>query len=272
MKQYVAVGLTVLAGAALLETALIPGILIGGAAVLAPRLTRFVRMPGTRPTKRRTATRAPQASQQLVRAQTAVLPRFALGQAVAKTITYRIIVTTLDFSTNYIVIGELATAAGLSTLNLIAGPLFYLGHEAAWNYFGPREEFDLAALTSSETTGERGGLTISRALAKTVTFRTLATAMDFTANYVVVGDVASAVLLSATGFVLGPFVYYGHEKAWTILAPPPRGGCQPLQCDDSFTSAASKLKRSHKFLRCSKISFRKARSLSFAIIGSIRSS
>ena len=38
--------------------------------------------------------------------------------------------------------------------------------------------------------------------------------MDFTTNYVVVGDVASAVLLSASGFVLGPFVYYGHEKAW----------------------------------------------------------
>jgi uncharacterized membrane protein len=54
---------------------------------------------------------------------------------------------------------------------------------------------------------------------RAVTFRTLATAMDFTTNYVVVGDVASAVLLSATGFVLGPFVYYGHEKAWDYFNP-----------------------------------------------------
>ena len=60
---------------------------------------------------------------------------------------------------------------------------------------------------------------MSRALAKTVTFRTIATAMDFTTNYVVVGDIASAVLLSATGFVLGPFVYFGHEKAWEYLTP-----------------------------------------------------
>ena len=37
MKTYVTVGLAVLAGAALLETALIPGLLIGGVAVLAPR-------------------------------------------------------------------------------------------------------------------------------------------------------------------------------------------------------------------------------------------
>ena len=37
MKQYVAVGLTVLAGAALIEVALLPGVLIGGVAVLAPK-------------------------------------------------------------------------------------------------------------------------------------------------------------------------------------------------------------------------------------------
>jgi len=35
MRTYVTVGLAVVAGAALLETALIPGLLIGGVAVLA---------------------------------------------------------------------------------------------------------------------------------------------------------------------------------------------------------------------------------------------
>jgi uncharacterized membrane protein len=206
------VGLTVLAGAALFETALIPGILIGGAAVLAPRLKRLLLPPASQSTKRRPASGPRPAGGRLVKAANTLLPRFVLGQAVAKTITYRIIVTTLDFSTNYLVIGELATAAGLSTINLVAGPLFYLGHEAAWNYLGAREEIDLAALTSSQ--GEGGGVFISRALAKTVTFRTLATAMDFTTNYVVVGAVAAAVLLSATGFVLGPFVSCGHERVW----------------------------------------------------------
>jgi uncharacterized membrane protein len=55
---------------------------------------------------------------------------------------------------------------------------------------------------------------ISPALAKTITFRTFATIFDFTANFVVVGNIAEAMLLSASGFILGPFVYYGHEKAW----------------------------------------------------------
>ena len=221
MKQVVTVGLAVVAGAALLEVALVPGILIGGAAVLAPRyLPKLIRRRATKPNARRQS-----ASQAAQRPQPntppTILPRLGIGQAIGKTITYRIIVTTLDFTTNYIVIGELATAAGLSTLNLIAGPVFYLAHEAAWNYLGsPAGTRDPAM---PETAGSApahifGSFTISPALAKTITFRTLATAMDFTTNYVVVGDVASAVLLSASGFVLGPFVYYGHEKAWEYFS------------------------------------------------------
>jgi len=47
-------------------------------------------------------------------------------------------------------------------------------------------------------------LTIGRALAKTITFRTIATVMDFTTIYVVVGDLATTAGLSAFGFVVGP--------------------------------------------------------------------
>ena len=145
MKTYVTVGLTVLAGAALLETALIPGILIGGVAVLAPRYLPKGALPSLRRRvetlagKDRSTAHRPRkplaGSEPQAGAPQNILPKFAIGQAVAKTITFRIIVTTLDFTTNYLVIGEVATAAGLSTFNLIAGPLFYLAHEAAWNYW-----------------------------------------------------------------------------------------------------------------------------------------
>jgi hypothetical protein len=43
MKQYVAVGLAVLAGVALVEAALIPGLVIGGAAMLAPKMLPTLR-------------------------------------------------------------------------------------------------------------------------------------------------------------------------------------------------------------------------------------
>jgi hypothetical protein len=41
---------------------------------------------------------------------------------------------------------------------------------------------------------------------------------------VVIRDVTQAVILSSSGFILGPFVYFGHEKAWEYFsnAPEPR--------------------------------------------------
>jgi uncharacterized membrane protein len=73
-------------------------------------------------------------------------------------------------------------------------------------------------LPTTNPDNEAAGFTISPALAKTITYRTIATIVDFTTNYVVVGSVAEATILSATGFFLGPFVYFGHEKAWEYLA------------------------------------------------------
>jgi uncharacterized membrane protein len=225
MKSYVTVGLTVLAGAALLEAALVPGILIGGAAVLAPQYLPEKYLPKILRRRRQSSkSAAPRVTQtgtqsgnRLVALQAtalpATLPRFQLRRAIAKTITFRIIVTALDFTTNYVVIGELATAAGLSSFNLVAGPAFYLGHEAVWNYYGQSEEaIELPVVAAFEA--DRGGLKISRTLAKTITFRTIASAVDFTVNYIVVGELAAAFVLSATGLILGPFVYFGHEKAW----------------------------------------------------------
>jgi uncharacterized membrane protein len=218
------VGLSVLAGVTLIEAALLPAQVVGGAVVLAPKYLRKVRRklqpaPGST-LPRRIEPPAAKSAQPDDEMSQSIPARFGVKQAVAKTITFRIIVTTLDFTANYVVIGELATAAGLSTLNLIGGPLFYLAHETAWNYLGPSgTQVDVPALSRRRTNETappepQKGFTISRALAKTITFRSIATVIDFTTNYVVVGDVVTAVGLSAFGFVLGPFVYLGHEMAW----------------------------------------------------------
>jgi uncharacterized membrane protein len=231
MKTYVTVGLTMLAGAALLEAALIPGLVIGGAAVLAPKYLPTLRrglqpLFGSTVRRRQKARAAPRREREDVKATAPARP--GIKQAIAKTITFRIIVTTLDFTTNIVVIGEFATAAGLSTFNLVVGPVFYLAHETAWNYFGPAGGDVRVALplrADGETPPADGeGLTISRALAKTITFRTIATVMDFTANYVAVGDVVIAVGLSAFAVVVGPFVYLGHEKVWDYYT-------SPAECD-----------------------------------------
>jgi uncharacterized membrane protein len=234
------------AGVALLEVALIPGMVLGGAAVLAPSLlpkslTESLSLRGLRrrlkplldfsPPVASKASLPKISGQNLPVVKSALPVQFTIKQAIAKTITYRIIVTTLDFTVNYLVIGEVATAAGLSAFALVVGPLFYLGHEAVWNRFGDADKrVDLTAYlpwrSNAETSSDEApleeppGFTISRALAKTITFRTIATTMDFTTNFVVVGDLVTALTLSASGFILGPFVYFGHEMVWDYYGSP----------------------------------------------------
>ena len=231
MQRYLTVGLAALAGVALFEAALIPGVIIGAAAVLAPNVLAPKSRRRARPRSHASADRrdAPRFSLPAlfsVKPAAAAPGGLSIKQAIAKTITFRIIVTGLDFTTNYLVIGEVATAAGLSTFNLIAGPLFYLGHEAVWNYWGASDEpVDLAKLTSgAKEEGAQQGppsrFTISRALAKTITFRVFASTMDFATNYIVVRDLGQALILSSSGLILGPFVYYGHEKAWDYFSKP----------------------------------------------------
>jgi uncharacterized membrane protein len=219
MDRYVTVGLGVLAGAVLFEAALIPGIVIGGGAVLAarylPRLSSRPSLDAKRAQpRRRHAALPPRPDDALPISLPAGL---RIKQAVAKTITFRIIVAGIDFSTNYLVLGELAVAAGLSTFSLVVGPIFYFTHETLWNYLVPAgADVNLAALraVATDAPADPKGIVVNRPLAKTITFRTFATVMDFTTNYIVLADTATAAALTAFGFVLGPFVYIGHEILW----------------------------------------------------------
>jgi uncharacterized membrane protein len=216
------------AGAALFEAALIPGIVIGGAAVLVPRYLPKLRdrvKPWRKLMKLSPASLRPMSESRAAGAGASI------KEAIFKTVTYRLVVTSLDFSFNYMVLGELAAAAGLSAFSLVAGPVFYFAHEAAWSHWGPAlgfasegRPFAPPALPAPgdppPSTSARPGFTINRALAKTITYRTFATAMEFTTNYIVAGDVVTAATLSAFGFVIGPFVYYAHEVAWERFASP----------------------------------------------------
>jgi uncharacterized membrane protein len=233
VKETIAVGLTVLAAAAVVEAALVPGLIIGGGAVLAsayvPGLRRKLPSFLTSAVRQATgfanaamgATTGAATGTTAANAKTNLPARLKIKRAVAKTITFRIIVTTLDFTSNLIVIGEVGTAAGLSSIALVTGPLFYLAHEGAWNYLGPHGDTVRVGASASQggDAAPTGGFTMSRALAKTVTFRTAATIMDFSVTYIVVRDLAIAAGLSAFGFVVGPFVYYGHEKLWDRFFP-----------------------------------------------------
>jgi len=214
----------VAAGAAIIEAALIPGLLIGAAAVLAPRLLPRDMLSGLGDRLRRSApSPVPSAP-----APTSGEPAsFDTWHAVVKTFTYRVMVTAVDFGANYFVIGELATAAGLSGLSLVAGPVAYFAHEAAWHYYGPASarhpnpleatvDVPIPGAAAAEENGRTpfASLKVSRAVAKTATYEVVTAVSEFGANYLFVRDLAAAAGLTAFSIVISPFVYYVHEKAW----------------------------------------------------------
>lgn len=211
------IALSALAGAALFEAALIPGIAIGAVAVLAPRVPKAL---GKWRSRRRNQKAAVARIKPPATTEAPALPQGELRRVVFKTITFRTIVTSLDFTSNYLVIGNLASAAGLSAFSLVAGPFFFFLHEILWRKYGPAEanaEIAVPALSS------RGSFQVKRPLAKTITYRACATTSDFSVNYFVVGDLATAAGLTAFGFIVGPFVYYYHEKAWDRFSPQREG-------------------------------------------------
>jgi uncharacterized membrane protein len=190
----------VAAGAAIFEAALIPGLLIGGAAVLAPRLLPrdILRDLGDR--LRRTA---PSPALSAPTAHSAEAP--ASGEPVS-----------FD-----------AWHSGLSSLSLVAGPIAYFAHEVAWHYYGPASarhpnplEATVHVPIPGAAEGEENGqarfasVKVSRALAKTVTYEVVTAVSEFGANYVFVRDLAAAAGLTAFSIVIAPFVYYVHEKVW----------------------------------------------------------
>jgi uncharacterized membrane protein len=219
----------VVAGAAIVEAALIPGLLIGAAAVLAPRLLRRDMLSGLAERLRTAPSAMPVVSAPTAHEASASgePAPFDTWRAVFKTFTYRAAVTTIDFGANYFVIGELATAAGLSSLSLVAGPIAYFAHEAAWHFYGPAsarhanpDEATVQVSIPGAGDGEENGrgrvasIKVSRALAKTVTYEVVTGVSEFGANYLFVRDLAAAAGLTAFSMVIAPFVYYVHEKAW----------------------------------------------------------
>jgi uncharacterized membrane protein len=215
----------VVAGAAIIESALIPGLLIGLLGDLGDRLRRLapsVPMPSA-PTAH--SAEAPTSDER---------PSFDTWRAVVKTFTYRAIVTTVDFGANYFVIGEPVTAAGLSGLSLVAGPIAYFAHEAAWHYYGPASaqhpnpleatvHVPIPGAAEAEVNGQTrlAGVKVSRALAKTATYEVVTGVSEFGANYLFVRDIAAAAGLTAFSLVISPFVYYLHEKGWDRRRPRP---------------------------------------------------
>jgi len=256
MKSSTIVGFGLFAGAAVIESALIPGLLIGAAVVLAPKFLPRGRqqIQRKRPqifaapfslSKPAAGTKALSGEAALsLAAPNTTPPPFEVKKAIFKTITFRMVATSFDFAANMVVIGDFTTAVSLSAFGLIGAPIFYFGHEIFWNWFAPagtKLNVDTLMRRSRPFPLNGGrGLTINRALAKTITYEVVTTTVDFSANYVATRDIAAAAGLTIFAAVVSPFIYYGHEKVWDYFeANESENGTQPIMAAPAKPAAPS---------------------------------
>ena len=61
---------------------------------------------------------------------------FTVDKALAKTVTFRVFATVMEFTTNYVVVRDAGTAVALTAFGFFVGPFIYLGHEKIWDYYG----------------------------------------------------------------------------------------------------------------------------------------
>jgi uncharacterized membrane protein len=57
-----------------------------------------------------------------------------LGEIGMKTLTFRIVGTTIDFTSNLLFVGDAALAATMSAVGTVVGPVVFFLHELAWHY------------------------------------------------------------------------------------------------------------------------------------------
>jgi uncharacterized membrane protein len=137
-KHFVSAAATIgviAAGTALFEVALIPGIAIGAAAALAPKLRRRLRPLLNSMVRGRIEPASARPNRPDHKAPLVAPAGIAIKQALAKTVTFQIIGTTMDFTAHYVVVGSLGTAASLSAIGFVVSPFVYFGHEMAWDYY-----------------------------------------------------------------------------------------------------------------------------------------
>jgi len=247
VEETTALGIVV-AGLMLVEIALVPGVFIGGLAVLGPKyLARHRKsLLGSLSKLQNLNSKKYNMPNEQDQEKLKSYSIFGVQRTLAKTFTFRVLSSSLDFTWNYALLGDVATAAGLSGFGFIASTTFYFIHEMSWNHLKAQPEkksFNIFLSSTKESSFDtisnqdgRWFLHINPTLAKTITFRTMATLAEFTTNYVVVRDIPMAAALSAFGFICGPFVYYGHEKIWEQYPGKPESNPHPHDFEQSFIS------------------------------------
>ena len=148
-------------------------------------------------------------------AQQGTLPPLAAAEAAAgtmpvwertlfKTLTYQAVANLSDLALYDLLLGGTAVAgAGFFAVNAASAAALYYGYEYAWQTLGPPPE-------------EKTHGTIAQ---KTVAYRVLNSARNFTLGYAFGGSIGIAAGFVAANFVTDTAIFVANEYAWDALRP-----------------------------------------------------
>lgn len=125
-----------------------------------------------------------------------------------KAFTWRIIGTLSLMAVTYFFTRQLHLSAALGAIDVFSNIILYVIHERVWEAVSwGRSFWDNLSFAD----------TYQRSIAKTISWRILASSYLILVAYLLTGKVFVSVSISLTDFVLNLIEYYIHERGWNKI-------------------------------------------------------
>ena len=130
-------------------------------------------------------------------------------RTLAKTISWRIVLTISHVINGLIVTGSLASAAAIAGLSAIINSGLYWAHERVWNWaqWNRKPKDGLMFLDGQP-----------RTISKILTWRAVVTGSNFLVPWILTGSLGQAAAFMSIAIVINMGIFYVHERVWNRIS------------------------------------------------------
>jgi uncharacterized membrane protein len=129
-------------------------------------------------------------------------------RTLAKTISWRVLLTISHFVNGFIVTGSMASAASIAGLSAIINSVLYWAHERIWNW-------------AQWNRSPKDGLMFldgqPRTISKIITWRIVITGSNFVVPWILTGSLGQAAAFMSIAIFVNIAIFYFHERAWNRI-------------------------------------------------------
>jgi len=130
-------------------------------------------------------------------------------RTLAKTLSWRIILTVSHFVNGFIVTGSLASAAAIAGVSAVINSVLYWAHERVWNWaqWNRKPKDGLMFLDGQP-----------RTISKIISWRILITGSNFVVPWILTGSLGQAAAFMSIAIVVNIAIFYFHERVWNRVS------------------------------------------------------